>query len=263
MNRFQAASTVAFGLALTLGATSSAQALTTFASYGADPAAVTNMSWTNSGTSEGTLANAPGDSDSEAGVTDTVFSFLIGGLPTNLAADFDLSATSTSSAAVAFGVLLAQPGISGAFHFTYDGPTTTIDGVHFAHGANLLSGEFDNAFITGIVGGGVASAQAEIITTGPINFTSDFLTFQTPCCGDEAISLAFNSVLPGLHIGADGQLAHFSSSTTGNFSADVLTARGGGGGTPEPATWIMILVGFGGLGAVLRREKRMVPRLRF
>jgi hypothetical protein len=236
--------------ALTLGAASSAQALITFASYAADPAAVNNVSWTNDGAGSGTLANAPMDSALEAGVTDATFSFLIGGLPTNLPADFDLSATSTSATAVAFGVLLAQPGITGSFHFTDDGPTQAIGGVLFTHGANLLSGSFDNAFISGLVGGGVASLNAEVINTGPITFTSDFITFGG---GDEGISLAFNSVLPGLHIAPDGLLASFNTSTTGNFSADEATGRGGGG-VPEPATWATMLVGLAGLGAALRRR---------
>ncbi len=258
MTRFQQPSATAICLALALGATSTAQALTTFAEYGAVPTAVTNLSWANTGFSAGTLANVPGDSDGEAGVTDTVFSFLIGGLPTNLAADFDLSATSTSPTVVAFGVLLAQPGITGSFHFTYDGATTTIGGVKFTHGANLLSGDFTNAYIQGIVGGGVASAEAEINTLGPITFTSDFLTFDP--LGDEGISLAFNSVLAPLHVNGPGDtLANFKSSTTGNFSADGV-GGGGGGGTPEPATWIMMLIGVGGMGAVLRRAKSIVRR---
>jgi hypothetical protein len=35
----------------------------------------------------------------------------------------------------------------------------------------------------------------------------------------------------------------------------------GGGGVPEPSTWAMMLVGFGGLGAVLRRRRRDVVAL--
>jgi hypothetical protein len=49
-------------------------------------------------------------------------------------------------------------------------------------------------------------------------------------------------------------------STGGNFSIDDLTFDGGPGpgpgpGVPEPASWAMMLVGFGGLGAVLRRRR--------
>lgn len=31
---------------------------------------------------------------------------------------------------------------------------------------------------------------------------------------------------------------------------------GGGGGVPEPSTWAMMLVGFGGIGAAMRRRRR-------
>jgi hypothetical protein len=179
-----------------------------------------NLAWSNTGSSTGSLTNIGNDK----GRTAVRFDFKAFGLPSNLTAHFDLTATSTSSAAVAFGVLLVQPGITGVFHFKYDGPNTVIGGVMFKHGANLLSGTFDNAFINGIVGGVPGSLQSEITTTGPINFTSDFLRFQSPCCGDEAISLAFNGITPTLHI--DGNfLGSFSASTTGNFSADVVALR--------------------------------------
>jgi hypothetical protein len=57
-----------------------------------------------------------------------------------------------------------------------------------------------------------------------------------------------------------------TSSTYGNvlFAADVantqgttgnIGALGGGGGIPEPATWAMMLAGFGGIGAMMRRRR--------
>ncbi len=231
-----------------------AQAQVTFASFEAADSS-SNISWTNTGFSSGSLTQLSGDSDGEGGVKDVTFSFSAFGLPTNLAADFDLTSTSTSPAVTAFGVLLAQPGITGGFHFTYDGPSKKIGGVMFNHGANLLSGTFTNAFITGIVGGGVASLQAENNTTGPINFTSDFLLFQNPCCGDEAMSLAFSDVTPALHINSVGDtLASFDTNAAGDFSADVV-AKTPQGGVPEPTTWAMLMAGFAGVGAALRRRR--------
>jgi hypothetical protein len=41
---------------------------------------------------------------------------------------------------------------------------------------------------------------------------------------------------------------------TGPYS--LLITGAGNGGVPEPSTWAMMLVGFGGLGAVLRRKRR-------
>ncbi|MGZ6015883.1 MAG: PEPxxWA-CTERM sorting domain-containing protein [Phenylobacterium sp.] len=34
---------------------------------------------------------------------------------------------------------------------------------------------------------------------------------------------------------------------------------GGGGGVPEPATWAMLIVGFGGVGGLLRRRRAFAP----
>lgn len=47
----------------------------------------------------------------------------------------------------------------------------------------------------------------------------------------------------------------------GNFSQPMLfavdvTSSAGAGGVPEPAGWILMLVGFGGLGAMLRNQRR-------
>jgi hypothetical protein len=50
----------------------------------------------------------------------------------------------------------------------------------------------------------------------------------------------------------------------GAFQASPLvitvTDDRGGGGVPEPATWAMMLIGFGGLGAMLRARRASVPR---
>jgi len=39
------------------------------------------------------------------------------------------------------------------------------------------------------------------------------------------------------------------------IALDITSPAGAGGGVPEPATWAMMLVGFGGLGAALRRRR--------
>ena len=55
-----------------------------------------------------------------------------------------------------------------------------------------------------------------------------------------------------------------SSSTTLSFASATGTAFGPAldnvsvAAVPEPASWALMLVGFGGLGAVLRRQRRAV-----
>ena len=49
-----------------------------------------------------------------------------------------------------------------------------------------------------------------------------------------------------------------SGSAQGNISIDNLTVTTGSGGVPEPATWAMMISGFGMAGAMIRRRKTVV-----
>jgi hypothetical protein len=51
---------------------------------------------------------------------------------------------------------------------------------------------------------------------------------------------------------------HFSSDSTGNTSIDNLEAITGGAVVPEPATWAMMIIGFGAAGSMIRRRKPAV-----
>lgn len=77
-------------------------------------------------------------------------------------------------------------------------------------------------------------------TFGPLNsslgFATQTLTFTTTTAGH----LVFTE--------------HGPSDQQGNLLDNVSLA----GGIPEPATWAMMLVGFGGLGAMLRHRRRML-----
>jgi hypothetical protein len=87
---------------------------------------------------------------------------------------------------------------------------------------------------------------------------------KTPC------QTGFSALNPTtLHFFVSGAtLNELSGNPDGNknifFVADVVNANGDTGsigatlkaGVPEPATWAMMLVGFGGLGAMLRRQRR-------
>jgi hypothetical protein len=51
-------------------------------------------------------------------------------------------------------------------------------------------------------------------------------------------------------------LLNYGSSSDAKLYSTGSHEGGGGGEVPEPATWAMMLVGFGGMGAVLRRNRR-------
>jgi hypothetical protein len=64
-------------------------------------------------------------------------------------------------------------------------------------------------------------------------------------------SLTFNSV-GGKNVYFTADLVN-TGGLTGNVGA---TLTGGGGGVPEPATWGLMILGFGGAGAALRSSRR-------
>ena len=117
------------------------------------------------------------------------------------------------------------------------------------------------------------------LSPGPFN-QSPFGSFQyalectTGCVPgyDPAGSSQLNFVVTGAGALTVANLTPTSSATYGNilFAADVVAGPngnngftgniggGGGGGVPEPATWGLMLLGFGGMGAMLRNRRRQV-----
>jgi hypothetical protein len=67
-------------------------------------------------------------------------------------------------------------------------------------------------------GSGGSGALSASSISGTVTFTSDFLSFQNSVQRD--LALAFSSISPSLHIGANGFLADFSAAGTGTFSSD-------------------------------------------
>ena len=62
----------------------------------------------------------------------------------------------------------------------------------------------------------------------------------------------FNLTTPGTTI-------HLNPNANGSSNAQLYTT--GGGAVPEPATWGMMLLGFGGMGMALRRSRRRTSAL--
>lgn len=114
--------------------------------------------------------------------------------------------------------------------------------------ANLLTVEFSGALLTGI---GTSAALQSADPPGSITFTSEFFDFTDSTMEDFALSFS------GLN--NEGVAAPFGSPTwtagsTGTFASD-LDVIPGGGVVPEPAAWALMILGFGGVGAMLRRGR--------
>jgi PEP-CTERM motif len=177
----------------------------------------------------------------------------------NLASNFFLTATETGTPVNVNGTTLTQNNITGSFSFTYTGPTfTSVNNVLVQTGANLLSGTFSQAFITGQAGGNLATFQAQQ-PGQTVTFNSDFLGFANSFGRTMLFDMTYNSTKPlvlgctppttnpNCVVNSRRALADFRGIGNGVFAA---------GAIPEPATWGLMILGFAGAGVMLRSNRR-------
>jgi hypothetical protein len=208
-----------------------------------------DFKWVNKGTGGDfiSITNTGSTSPQAAAVH---FDYLDPGLSTLgfLPAAFTLTSDSPSGnpAMPSCCGLLAQLDIGGSFSFIYTGPTMTVGSITLHHDlTNLLSGVFTGAWIQGAGNSGSAN-----LTAGPgsVTFSSDLQSFthDKPGSGEFAYNLL--SVSPGFGAKPGKALNTFTANGGGNFSIVAI---------PEPASWALMILGFGGLGVALRRQRRM------
>ncbi len=165
-------------------------------------------------------------------------------------------AKNTPAQNVAGGV--AQTGISGSFSFLTTS-AITVSGPDFithtyAAGSNLLSGTFSSSTL---FGSGSSAATSSSTTSGStVVFTSDFLNFSNTVSRDRGLTLT--AITPSLAAGtaANKSLKSFRASVGGQFSSDPAPLINGLAIVPEPATWALLVVGFGMVGIQTRRRTR-------
>lgn len=93
-----------------------------------------------------------------------------------------------------------------------------------------------------------------------ISFSTDNVTFAS--AGSFNLSSTAADPFGSDVLALSGQARYVKFDVTSNFGAAYtglsevkFFGDAGGGGVPEPATWAFMLVGFGGLGGVLRRRR--------
>lgn len=175
---------------------------------------------------------------------------------TNVASTLLLTATETGTPVSIAGTQLTQNNITGTFAFLYTGPTfTTANNVLVATGANLLSGSFTNAYFTGVQGSNAATFGAAQ-PTQTITFNSSFLNLSNSY--GRTVAMQFANLL-----GSAAAPGNFGGPANPNFNKRAVAdfrALGSGvfaaGAIPEPATWGLMILGFGGAGVMLRTNRR-------
>jgi hypothetical protein len=235
--------------ALSVAAPASATDLTTFASF-QEKTNDKDMKWVkNAAGNGGHLFTVSTPSSSVLGAVKVFFSFP--GLVSNLNAKFTFNGTDVSTPAtgtVAAGTL-TQNGINATFSFVLDGPAT-IDGHTYASGTNLLSGtvvKFAKITETSKSEGNVSASTADPLTV--VTYTSAIwpVTSWLSTSVDRGFSFALDGVSPNFATPAKGKaLNNFAATVGGQLSIATV---------PEPATWALMIGGFGLAGAALRRRR--------
>lgn len=227
--------------------------ITTFATFSPVQGAA-NMHWQKTGTASGDLFTIASPDSTTTGSTATIFNFLQAGLAQlgGLSASFTFEGSSTNSPAFLNNGFLVQPVVSGSFSFIYNGVAPLVlNGMVFNTGANLLSGVFSNAAIFAQEGATSGSISASSPNDGTISYDSDFLDFTGIEIFDFGIGLT--AITPFIaRADALSSLDSFKATASGNFSSDPAPMVGM---IPEPATWALMIAGFGLVGAAARRRK--------
>ncbi len=253
--------------AATAGAisTPAAAVVVTFATFSATTSA-NNFRLVNSGnnaarTTDATVYSTATGTATTPGSAPVKFSFLIPQLApfiTDVNALYTLSGSIAKNSPVSSSGFFIQSGYSGSFSFLTTS-AITISGPGFithtyAAGSNLLSGTFSNGNIVGTIGSTSGSAFASGPSGVNITFTSDFLDFSGSALLDRATSLTAVTSPFSKHSGLNGALNGFRAVTGGQFSSDPVPIVNFTAPVPEPGSWALLVVGFGMVGATLRRR---------
>jgi len=156
-----------------------------------------------------------------------------------------VAATPATSVTVGNVTTYTQTGITGSFQDIYfgKGAPIVVNGVTLTRGVtDILTGDFTNGTIVGRTVNGVS--KPGMLEGTVSNYSSPLMTL--PPNGSFAFKLALRGSGLGWTIVGPGQPLH------------TFNANGGGGfasGIPEPTSWALMLLGVGGIGAMVRRRK--------
>ena len=246
-----------------LASASAHSAITTFATFSATTA--DNFYFkngvTDSTSNSASLYSITTPTSTVPGSVLVKFSFINEGVLLDTAisgvnAVFTYNGTVHHTGALSFGGFLVQPGVSGTFSFKTTAPVI-ISGHNFAAGSNLLSATF---FSGGTIAGpsGTTSGTFDAnnqAAESTLAYTSDFVTFAPGASLDASYSLT--SITAALNrVTSTAALRTFKADAGGSFSADPAPTAN----VPEPASWALMIIGMGLMGAMARRHRGAAVR---
>ncbi len=112
-------------------------------------------------------------------------------------------------------------------------------------GTNVLSASFTNGTLTGILDGLSPTFTASIPVSAFTGVTSTFFT--DPMQQLTNFSIGMSDANPTVSV-VNGQLQSFTAASVGTFGSGPASV------VPEPATWAMMIIGFGLVGSAMRRR---------
>lgn len=238
-----------------------AAVVTTFASF-SPTGNVRNIRWVGSGANATFYSTATGTAN-VPGTVNVRFSFLqpaINPYVDSVTAKFTLNGTVANQVATVSGGTIEQTKVGGTFSFIST-TAITIGSTTFAAGSNLLSGSFSNTTISGNRNGSSANLSGSTPASS-FSFTSDFLTFVPGANYDLAWSLtSINPLLNATNAAnqitgtPNKALRTFRATLGGQFSSDPAPIPPL---VPEPQSWMLLIAGFGLVGAASRRRRTSV-----
>ena len=160
------------------------------------------------------------------------------------------TASSSGAAYVEDGITMANSS-NNNYRYGYQNAGTlhldqgTSNGIYdFTFG----TGAFDLASVDVAVAGGTGIGTFTAFDANNVQIGT--ASFAASTTGTKNVSLAG---ITRLHLVATGT----------HFNIDNLVLNAATGAVPEPATWAMMMLGFGGMGYTLRRRSAKVARIRF
>lgn len=224
----------ALGALLATSIASPAAATATFAQFVQALPSVRIFSYTNV-TSGPVTANITTASNSNS-----VLVSALGSLASPTIAKVNLTATSNVLPSLA-GPDITQL-FSGTMTFTLLAPQIGLSGPS----VNALTVTFVNASLTVGVGGSAPTLQANSLAGSSISYDSDFEDFSDATAQDFSLSFSGSSSVLNLLV---NRLPNYRVSGSGTFAAEAPV--------PEPASWTLMILGFGAVGMTLRRRAGM------